>query len=163
MSSRIRLRRKDGDTYLERWGWECRWFGVFIHKMSAPDPGVHLHDHPWTFLTLILKGGYVEERALCTEAPKLAALAEEHERASSMPQYHAPYGDEKHRYPLSARIFRKREAHRIVRLLEDHSWSLVVHGPKNRGWGFYTAQGFIPEVEYDEMNPDRVEEIRPNE
>jgi hypothetical protein len=60
MASRIRLRREDGRVYLNRWGFECdRIGGVFLRKMEAPDPGLDLHDHPWSFVSLILKGGYV--------------------------------------------------------------------------------------------------------
>ena len=34
-------------------------FNIFIHKFLKSDPD-DLHDHPWAFRTLILKGGYWE-------------------------------------------------------------------------------------------------------
>jgi hypothetical protein len=46
----------------------CRWivaknplFKVFIHKIArSEDLGV-FHDHPWPFLSIMLKGSYIEE------------------------------------------------------------------------------------------------------
>src|SRR6185503_13941469 len=38
------------------------WFAVCLHWINGPDPEPHLHDHPVSFLSLILKGGYVENR-----------------------------------------------------------------------------------------------------
>lgn len=35
------------------------WFGIKIHKILLSDSDC-LHDHPWTFISLILKGGYFE-------------------------------------------------------------------------------------------------------
>ncbi len=82
MSARLRLRRSDGIVYLDRWGWECRWFGVFLHRMDGPDPGLDFHDHPWSFASLVLRGGYVEERAAAREASHRARMADDAGRLS---------------------------------------------------------------------------------
>lgn len=117
MIARMRLRRGDGRVYLERWGIESkRVGGIFVHKMSAPDPGVDVHDHPWSFWSLILKGGYVERRAN-TRKPGV--------------QPHRGRG------LGSLRLMRLDEAHTITHLKGETSWSLVVHGPTVRCWGFY--------------------------
>lgn len=115
MSARFRLRRPDGKVFLERWGWECKWFGVFLHHMQAPDPGRDLHDHPWWFGSVILRGGYVEKRAL-TRDP----------------------GAWRHtmRRKGTWRVLRRDECHTIIKLLDD-TWTLVVHGPRRGTWGFY--------------------------
>ena len=34
-------------------------FNMFLHKFHKGDPG-DVHDHPWPYATLILKGGYYE-------------------------------------------------------------------------------------------------------
>jgi hypothetical protein len=39
------------------------WFCVCLHWILKPDPEPYLHDHPTTFLSLILRGGYSECRA----------------------------------------------------------------------------------------------------
>jgi cellulose synthase/poly-beta-1,6-N-acetylglucosamine synthase-like glycosyltransferase len=64
MYRRLTLRRADGRVYLNRWGiGHDRIGGVLLHRMDAPDPGIDLHDHPWWFASLIIKGGYTEARA----------------------------------------------------------------------------------------------------
>ena len=74
---RLRLRRADGRVYLDRWGLAHeRVGGVFLHRMQAPDPGVDLHDHPWPFASVVLWGGYIEQRADIREAPTLADVAD---------------------------------------------------------------------------------------
>ena len=114
---RLRLTRSDGLVYLDRWGVELkRVGGVFLHRMNAPDPGWDLHDHPWTFVSLILKGGYVERRAN-VRTPLI---------------YH-----EKPRRLGSLGATRLDQAHTISRLRGRTSWSLVIHGPRVRLWGFY--------------------------
>lgn len=61
---RLTLRRADGQVYLNRWGVGHDRVGrVLLHKMEAPDPGVDLHDHPWWFVSIVLWGGYTEQRA----------------------------------------------------------------------------------------------------
>lgn len=38
------------------------WFAICLHWILKPDPEPHLHDHPVTFLSLVLRGWYREER-----------------------------------------------------------------------------------------------------
>lgn len=142
MSQRLKLRRADGSVYLDRHGWECRWFGVFLHKMSAPDPGVDLHDHPWRFASLILWGGYFEERADQNEVTQLSRLAE------SWPLV-IPRGRVGRRSWLSIKAMELTDSHRITDLLRKHSWSIVFHGPKRRTWGFQTPLGWVDWVTYE--------------
>lgn len=50
-------------AYLVRWRLRLstELCGVYVHRFLEPDVPVY-HDHPWNFLTLILKGGYTEHR-----------------------------------------------------------------------------------------------------
>lgn len=138
------LRRFDGKVYLDRWGVEHdRIGGVFLHRMDAPDPGVDTHDHPWAFLSLTLWGGYTEERALCREAPMLAKIAERWPETCTR-------GVVEQRRWLSLRMLRLDECHRVTALHRRRVWTLVVHGPRRRSWGFYLPSGYIGEKEYDE-------------
>jgi hypothetical protein len=36
------------------------WFRVFIHRLNAPKWHPQAHDHPWSFLSVILSTGYWE-------------------------------------------------------------------------------------------------------
>lgn len=133
--------RHDGEVFLDRFGIGCRWFGVYVHRIAAPDPGLDLHDHPWPFVSLILGGGYTEEAADAREASVLARYVEH----GSM---HRRRGTERtwrrwsiHRMPLTI-------AHRIT-AVEPGTWTLVLRGRKSRSWGFYLSDGYIDQRIYD--------------
>lgn len=155
---RMRLRRDDGKIYLDRWGFELvpgsepderprEWFGIFVHRMTAPDPGLDLHDHPWWFATIPIVGSYVEERAMTREAPALARDAE-----MVADQWHVEYvsrGNRQHVRRGRWRGMRLDECHRITDLSGPRVWTVVVHGPKRRRWGFYEPDGYAGEGEYE--------------
>lgn len=141
---RLTLRRADGRVYLNRWGiGHDRIGGILLHRMEAPDPGIDLHDHPWWFASLILWGGYTEQRADTRHASSMAALADRHPRRLGR-------GYEQVRHPLSVRSMRLDECHTITALNRRTSWSLIVRGPRRRKWGFYLSDGWMPEAEYDD-------------
>jgi hypothetical protein len=129
-----------------------------VHRMDTPDPGVHLHDHPWFFASLVLKGGYTEERTATRNASIKARGAEWLEAVTGK---HELRGQEYKRRPLSFKTFHKNECHRISHLTEGKSWSLIIRGPKTREWGFFMPVGWVEEQEYAVMFPDRVEEVLP--
>lgn len=141
---RLRLRRSDGAIYLDRWGLGHDRIGrVLIHRMSAPDPGIDLHDHPWWFITVPLWGGYTEQRALCREAPAMAQIAEAWPDTCTR-------GVVEQRRPFRPRTMRLDECHTITTLRRRTCWTLVVGGPRVRRWGFYLPGGYMDEREYDE-------------
>jgi hypothetical protein len=118
----MRLRRADGTVYLDRWGFGGSVLGLFLHRMAGPDPAEHVHDHPWQFVSVILWGGYYEERADTRSAPLYARLARRWPGTCTV-------GASEERAPLSVRLMRLDEAHRIVALRRRTSWSLVLHLP----------------------------------
>jgi hypothetical protein len=150
MKKRLRLRRGDGEVYLDRWGWRCHWFGVYLHRMTAPDPGIDLHDHPWPFVSLILRGGYVEERAESREAPRLAFYAEAWPTKCRR-------GMEMEWRAGSIHRLRADECHRIISLRRVPTWTLVLTGRRFRNWGFYEPTrggGFVSNVPYSTARRD---------
>ena len=61
---RIVMDRVNNEPYLERYYVflsDRTWFpfNVFLHKFLKSDPD-DVHDHPWPYATLILRGGYWE-------------------------------------------------------------------------------------------------------
>ena len=61
---RIVLDRVSDQPYLERYYLfltDRKWFpfNVFLHRFLKSDPD-DVHDHPWPYATLILRGGYYE-------------------------------------------------------------------------------------------------------
>lgn len=143
MSDRMKLRRGDGRVYLDRWGFTLpRSWGLFIHRMSAPDPGQDLHDHPWAFVSLVLWGGYTEERADTRDAPLYASFAERYSTCTP--------GAPEQRRVGSLRVMRLDECHRITKLTRKTCWTVVLHGPRRRKWGFYLPNGWMFWQRYDE-------------
>ena len=61
---RIVMDRVNNEPYLERYYLFLKDrkrfpFNVFLHKFLKSDPD-DVHDHPWPYFTLILRGGYWE-------------------------------------------------------------------------------------------------------
>lgn len=140
---RLTLRRADGRVYLDRWGFGHERIGrMLVHRMTAPDPGIDLHDHPWWFVTIPLWGGYVEQRANIREAADLAVIAEAYPNTCTR-------GVVEERRPFRPRLMRLDECHTITRLRRPTCWTLVIGGPRRRRWGFYLTSGYMTEAEYD--------------
>lgn len=157
-----RLRRRltlthDGRTFLDRWGL-CheRWGGFYVHHIAGPDPGKDLHDHPWAFVTIILRGGYTEHYARCPDGPNgagryvhpskieacyMAEIAERWPDTCTAGFVRRWRWLSVHRMPLGA-------AHRIVDA-RPGTWTLVLRGPTRRTWGFYLPTGWVAWTEYD--------------
>jgi hypothetical protein len=116
------ITRYDGEPYLRRLTvFKCPWFGIFLHKFLSDDDEC-LHDHPWPFVSIILRSGYWETG-----------------------------GGERAFYPPLSILFRKASwAHRID-LEPDRPLpiTLVLCGPVIRKWGFFTKYGWIPWKKYD--------------
>lgn len=83
-------------------------FGLYLHIIRRPDWAHCQHDHPWSFTTLILRGGYEEEVGDQTFVRRPGYVG------------HRP------------RTFE----HRIVRLLNGPALTLVFRGPNHESWGF---------------------------
>lgn len=105
----------DDGTYLTRLRiLQTPWFGIYLHRFDGPDPRPTLHDHPWPFLSLVLRGGYVERRL----DPLTFTVNEEH------------------RVRWVNRM-RTHDAHAIMRLLRVPSWTLMLVGRRVRTWGYW--------------------------
>lgn len=53
---------KSGAVHFRRYRLlELPWFRIYVHQILKADEDAHEHDHPWSFLSLILKGGYIEQ------------------------------------------------------------------------------------------------------
>lgn len=142
--------RHGGDTFLDRRGVECQLFGVYLHRITAADPGIDLHDHPWPFVSVVLWGGYWEERADARMASRFAGFAEineAHQAWKDVPGS-APRGHVGERRRWSVRRFRMDEAHRITEV-RPRTWTLVVRGRKSRPWGFFQPDGWVDQRRYD--------------
>lgn len=133
-----------GRTFLRRRGLDLRWGGILVHRIDAADPGMDLHDHPWAFVSIVLRGGYTEE--FCDTRLATGDLGERTWRRWSI-----------HRMPLNI-------AHRIT-AVEPNTVTLVLRTRKTRRWGFYLPTGWVDWEAYDyaQRRPVSVESDRPEE
>lgn len=98
-------------VYLRRWRFETPWFSIRLHHWFHSDDNRNVHDHPWNFYTLILKGSYTDE------SPKGS------QRVSAG---HIYYRSAEH-------------AHWVHLDPNTTVWTLVLTGPKIRRWGFWIS------------------------
>lgn len=89
-------------------------FTVYLHRFERPDRDRALHNHPWRWaVSLCLRGGYVEERALPDGDTELRRLR-----------------------PGRLNLIRHGAFHRILRLMGPCNWTLIITGPVVSRWGF---------------------------
>jgi len=108
-----------------------KWFpfNVFIHKFHKSDPD-DVHDHPWPYATLILKGGYYEW------IPNFNSNGE-------------MIGEIKHwRKPGHFRICNANSYHRIELDPTVTAWTMFMPGPQKREWGFLVKNKWISNGNY---------------
>ena len=124
---RIVMDRLNNEPYLERYYIflkDRKWFpfNVFLHKFLKSDPD-DLHDHPWPYATLILRGGYWEW------------LPEFDLAGNKISEYKVWRG------PGHFRISKAKSFHRVELEPGIQAWSLFMPGPQGREWGFlYSGQ-----------------------
>lgn len=106
------------DPYLLRWYMIPRnpFVNVYLHKFLRSDDDRALHDHPWWFVSLILRGSYNE----VTEA------GTRHRRAGSIAFRPAEH---RHRVQLDSNSW--------VSDREFPCWTLIITGRRSRTWGFW--------------------------
>lgn len=97
------------------------WFAVCLHWIRKPDAEPWLHDHPVSFLSVILRGSYTELRR-CRKTGRL---------------YHKV-----NRWFNFVRASRQ-DRHRII-LTRTNTLTLCFMGPKTREWGFHVWEEMQP-------------------
>jgi hypothetical protein len=105
--------------YLVRWRFETPWGSIRLHHWIGPDDDRHRHDHPWNFITFVLRGGYTD----------LSPSGDEHLKAPTV-QY------------------RSAEHQHTVVPDEGGAWTIIITGPKIRNWGFWVNGKFRSHIKY---------------
>lgn len=131
---RVVMDRINNQPYLERYYVflkdRTRFpFNVFLHRFLKSDPD-DVHDHPWPYATLILKGGYWEWiPQFNSKGEKVGEVA-------------------KWRGAGSFRTCGATSYHRIELDPTVDCWTLFMPGPQLRDWGFLTRQGWVQHEKY---------------
>ena len=131
---RIVMDRVENEPYLERYYLFLRErerfpFNVFLHKFLKSDPD-DVHDHPWPYATVILKGGYWEW------IPHFDTVGRK------TGEYQVWRG------PGHFRISKANSFHRIELDPDITAWTLFMPGPKQRDWGFLVKNKWIQWEQY---------------
>lgn len=131
---RIVYDRVDNEPYLERYYLFLKDrdrfpFNIFLHKFLKSDPD-DLHDHPWPYATLILKGGYYEWTPVFNS---------KNEKIGEICTW---------RGPGSFRTGSATSYHRIELDPSVECWTLFMPGPKQRDWGFLVRNTWVQWEQY---------------
>ena len=128
--------RGDGEsTYMTRYGLPRMGpIRICLHIFHRSDAD-ELHDHPWSFLSIILWRGYVEV------TQKFAAY-------SSIDGKLFEVRARKRKWPGMILFRKANHAHRVELIGGKKAVTLVIFGPREREWGFFTRQGWQRFTDY---------------
>jgi hypothetical protein len=112
----------DRVTNKPRFRW-CPW-SIRVHHIKRADSERHMHDHPWNARTIILKGGYVEERENLEFESMLPTTLSNFPTVTTM------------RFPASTAKLGFEQYHRITHVPAGGAWTLFISGPWQGVWGF---------------------------
>jgi hypothetical protein len=131
---RVVLDREGNEPYLIRYyvflkDRKLFPFNVFLHKFLKSDPD-DVHDHPWPYATLILRGGYYEWVPIFDNNGKMLGEIQ------------------KWRGPGHFRISKPTSYHRIELKEGVTPWTLFMPGPQRREWGFLVKNQWIHNEQY---------------
>ena len=100
-------------VYNKRWYIKTPWFSIRLHHWFHSDDARNFHDHPWSFVTIVLKGGYTDISPQGEQEMKVGSVA-----------------------------FRPALHRHTVKVNPGGCWSLVLTGPEFRKWGFWVKNKF---------------------
>jgi len=134
---RIILDRESSEPYLERYYVFLKDrkrfpFNVFLHKFLKSDPD-DVHDHPWPYATLILKGGYWEWQPHFDSVGRKVGEFQTWRGAGHF------------------RICSANSYHRIELDPTVECWTMFMPGPQRREWGFLVNNKWIHNDKYIEQ------------
>ena len=121
---RVIMDRHENQPYLTRYYLflkDRKWFpfNIFLHNFHKGDLD-DLHDHPWPFITFIIKGGYWE---------------------------HTPNG-RFWRSAGKIRFAGCHSLHRVELEPGVDVWTIFIPGPKLRDWGFLRKGEWVQHEQY---------------
>lgn len=100
------------------WVLQCLGIAVRIHLILRSDDDRAFHDHPWPYLTVILRGGYYEVRPQFDKSGIYQGATR---------KWHGPG---------SVLLRRARSWHRLELPPDGVAVTLFITGPKRQAWGF---------------------------
>lgn len=94
--------------YAYRWVFNFGLFAIRVHHFLRSDDKRYMHDHGWSFLTMVLKGSYTDVSPDGRDVMKAGAIR-----------------------------YRKATHAHYVDVPEGGCWTILVTGKLKRKWGFW--------------------------
>lgn len=130
-------------SYMKRWIFRFAGRTLRVHNILESDAGRDFHDHPFSFVSLILAGGYIEHVPGCdcqvwrpANFPNVRAMS------------YVPGNPCRYFGPGSIVRRSATDLHRLE-LVNGSAWTLVLTSQYKRGWGFQTPSGWVPYKSYE--------------
>jgi hypothetical protein len=121
---------RQGATHFRRYRLlQTPWLAIYIHQIKRSDMERDMHDHPWSFASIILAGAYEED-------------------SMYPPLFHEMFT--KKFYAGDVVEHRADDAHKIT-LLSSEVWTLVFTSGRERYWGYQTNSGWVGHKEYRQL------------
>jgi hypothetical protein len=107
------------------------WFALVLHWIKRPDPEPWLHDHPISFLSIVLRGWYFEDRQ------KYREDGTGWRWSSGL------------RYWIN-RVRASEDDRHTIKACHPKTLTLCFMGPKTREWGYHTPEGWVYWKDYND-------------
>ena len=118
------IKSKAGDVHFKRWQILKTPFGsIWLHAIHKADTDKHLHNHPWDFISVVLRGSYYEQ---------------------------TPLGN-KRQHPGKINIRSGEGYHKILEVESEVVYTLFFATKPKRQWGYRVAGKFIDHLTYRDM------------
>lgn len=104
---------------MRRWVLNLGVCSVRIHHWYSSDDHRAFHDHPWSFVTIVLRGSYVDVSANGRESMRPGAIRYRHATHSH-----------------------------TTEVAPDGCWTLILAGPTVRKWGFWKGSKWVKANKY---------------
>ena len=105
--------------YMRRWVLNFYLFSVRLHHWYSSDDQRFAHDHPWNFITLVLKGSYEDITEDGSEMLTFGSIR---------------YREASHKHK--------------VKVAKNGCWTFLITGSFSRRWGFWVKNKWIEQRRY---------------
>lgn len=131
----LEIRSKQGILHFTRWAiFSCKWVSLYIHRFNQSDKDIYLHNHPWNFISVILKGSYFEESL----------------NWSWWPLYPKPKSEFKVKKFLTVSHMNRKVFHKVNEILKGPVYSLFLAYGEYQAWYYLVDNSKVESVIYRE-------------
>lgn len=141
----------DECPYVQRWFVQTPLGTARVHHFMRSDDDRALHDHPWSFVTLVVRGSYRDITA-CPWCADGKVRIQRWPEPEAGPECGPCLGTGVRVDELTPGSVRYRPAEHQHRVESDGAWTIVLSGRKRRTWGFWEGAKFTRWREYLALN-----------